>query len=45
MKPDRTELQQLEDSLENHFKLISGISQELVELRHTIDRTSDAAGQ
>eukprot|EP00026_Physarum_polycephalum_P001504 Phypoly_transcript_01506.p1 GENE.Phypoly_transcript_01506~~Phypoly_transcript_01506.p1 ORF type:complete len:876 (-),score=163.51 Phypoly_transcript_01506:100-2727(-) len=43
LKPDRTELQQLESSLENHFKLISGISQDLVDLRHTMQQTNDNA--
>ena len=45
LKPDRTELQQLEESLESHFKLISGISQELVELRHGVQQSNDASGK
>ena len=45
LKPDRTELQQLEESLENHFKLISGISQDLVELRHVVQQSNDTSGK
>jgi hypothetical protein len=45
LKPDRTELQQLEESLENHFKLISGISQDLVELRHVAQQSNDVSGK
>lgn len=45
LKPDRTELQQLEESLENHFKLISGISQDLVELRHVVQQSNDGSGK